>query len=73
MSEKKQNKSILNYLTNDFYGRQSKEVHLFNFSGNIYNKKLSVDFKKFIRGEKKFKNIDRQKKQINKDILSARK
>ena len=49
------------------------EVHLFNFSGNLYNKKLSVDFKKFIRGEKKFKNIDQLKKQINKDILSAKK
>ena len=49
------------------------EVNLFNFSGNLYNKKLSVDFKKFIRGEKKFKNIDQLKKQINKDILSAKK
>ena len=49
------------------------EVNLFNFSGNLYNKKLSVYFKKFIRGEKKFKNIDQLKKQINKDILSAKK
>ncbi|MDA9752785.1 bifunctional riboflavin kinase/FAD synthetase [Candidatus Pelagibacter sp.] len=49
------------------------EVNLFNFSGNLYNKKLSVDFKKFIRGEKKFKNINQLKKQINKDILSAKK
>ena len=49
------------------------EVNLFNFSGNLYNKKLSVYFKKFIRGEKKFKNIDQLKKQISKDILSAKK
>ena len=28
------------------------EVNLFNFSGNLYNKKLSVEFLKFIRGEK---------------------
>ena len=49
------------------------EVNLFNFSGNLYNKKLSVDFIKFIRGEKKFKNIDQLKKQINKDILFAKK
>ena len=30
------------------------EVHLFNFSGNLYNKLLSVEFLKFIRKEKKF-------------------
>ena len=29
------------------------EVNIFNFSGNLYNKKLSVEFLKFIRGEKK--------------------
>ena len=49
------------------------EVNLFNFSGNLYNKKLSVDFLKFIRGEKKFKNIEELKNQIKKDILSAKK
>ena len=40
------------------------EVHLFNFSGNLYNKYLSVEFLKFIRKEKKFKNISQLKKQI---------
>ena len=49
------------------------EVNLFNFSGNLYNKKLSVDFLKFIRGENKFKNIGELKNQIKKDILSAKK
>jgi riboflavin kinase/FMN adenylyltransferase len=31
------------------------EVHLFNFSGNLYNKHLSVEFLKFIRKEKNLK------------------
>ena len=31
------------------------EVHLFNFSGNLYNKHLSVNFLKFIRKEKNLK------------------
>ena len=31
------------------------EVHLFNFSGNLYNKELTVNFKKFIRKEKNSK------------------
>ncbi len=49
------------------------EVNIFNFSGNLYNKKLSVEFLKFIRGEKKFKGISELKSQIKKDILKAKK
>ncbi len=49
------------------------EVNLFNFSGNIYNKNLSVEFIKFIRGEKKFKGIDELRSQIKKDLLKVKK
>ena len=49
------------------------EVHLFNFSENLYNKYLNVQFKNFIRKEKKFKNVDQLKKQIKIDLLKAKK
>ena len=49
------------------------EVHLFNFSGNLYNKYLTVEFLKFIRKEKKFKNAVQLKKQITKDLLLVKK
>jgi len=49
------------------------EVHLFNFSGNLYDKDLSVEFLKFIRKEKKFKNVEHLKKQIKTDLLVAKK
>jgi len=49
------------------------EVHLFNFSGNLYNKYLTVDFLKFIRKEKKFENIIQLKKQIRTDLTVAKK
>ena len=49
------------------------EVHIFNFSGNLYNKYLSVEFTKFIRKEKKFKNVDQLKKQIQSDLSVAKK
>jgi len=49
------------------------EVHLFNFSGNLYNKYLTVEFKKFIRKEKKFKNANQLRKQIKTDLLKAKK
>ena len=49
------------------------EVHLFNFSGNLYNKYLSVEFLKFIRKEKKFRNINQLKTQIKIDLDIAKK
>ena len=49
------------------------EVHLFNFSGNLYNKYLSVEFLKFIRKEKKFNNVNQLRSQIKKDLNIAKK
>ena len=49
------------------------EVNIFKFSKNIYFKKINVEFTKFIRGEKKFKDINQLKKQIDKDILVSKK
>jgi len=48
------------------------EVHLFNFSSNLYNNYLSVKFLKFIRKEKKFKNAEQLRKQIKSDLLIAK-
>ena len=48
------------------------EVHLFNFSRNLYNSYLTVEFLKFIRKEKKFKSASQLKKQIIKDLLVAK-
>ena len=49
------------------------EVHIFNFSGNLYNKHLTIEFISFIRKEKKFKNINQLRKQINLDLKLAKK
>ena len=48
------------------------EVYIFNFSGNLYNKYLSVEFIKFIRKEKKFKNVNQLKEQIQRDLKIAK-
>ena len=46
----------------------SLEVHMFDFDGSIYGEHLQVVFKRRIRDEKKFSNIDCLKEQILKDI-----
>ena len=48
------------------------EVHIFNFSGNLYNKELIIDFVYFIRKEKKFKSVNQLKKQISSDLKTAK-
>ena len=49
------------------------ETNIFGINRNLYNKVISVSFKKFIRGEKKFKGIKYLKKQIKIDIKQAKK
>jgi len=49
------------------------EVHLFDFSQEIYGQRLDVEFKFKIRDEKKFESLDFLKEQIQKDISLAKK
>ena len=75
----KKNKKMLRGIANLGYRptfNQKKillEVHIFNFSRNLYNKHLTIEFIDFIRKEKKFKNINQLKKQINLDLKKAKK
>ena len=48
------------------------ETNIFGINKNLYNKVISVSFKKFIRPEKKFKNLEHLKKQIKIDIKRAK-
>lgn len=48
------------------------EVHVFDFSGDLYGKNLRVKFLRYIRGERKFSSLDELREQIAKDVLEAR-
>jgi riboflavin kinase/FMN adenylyltransferase len=48
------------------------EVHLFDFAGDIYGRRVTVVFRKRIREERPFPNLDALKVQIQSDMREAR-
>jgi riboflavin kinase/FMN adenylyltransferase len=46
---------------------RSIEVHILNFDKDIYGRKISVVFRKRLRDEKKFDNLEQLTKQIAND------
>ncbi|MAK63762.1 MAG: bifunctional riboflavin kinase/FMN adenylyltransferase [Maricaulis sp.] len=48
------------------------EVHLFDFDGDLYGRELEVEFRGFIRPERKFDGLDALKDQIARDAAAAR-
>ena len=52
---------------------QSVESYIFDFSGNLYNKSVMVEFVRFIRFERRFENVEKLREQIENDCAAARK
>jgi riboflavin kinase/FMN adenylyltransferase len=46
-------------------------VHIFNFSGDIYNKEITLVFVGKIRDEQKFSGVEALTKQLKKDKAAA--
>lgn len=51
--------------------KQTIEVHLLNWSGDLHGKKLTVSLEKFLRPEQKFNSLDELKNQIKIDCENA--
>lgn len=49
------------------------ETYLLDFSGNLYDKEIKLSFLKFLRPEQKFENAELLRRQIQADILAAKK
>ena len=49
------------------------EINIFGLKKNLYEKKLRVYFLKFLRGDKKFQNSAQLVRQMNKDVIFAKK
>jgi len=52
--------------------RRTLEAHLFDFSDDLYGKRLSVGFVEKLRGEQKFASVEELVHQIQKDVAHAR-
>ncbi|NJR49270.1 MAG: bifunctional riboflavin kinase/FAD synthetase [Leptolyngbyaceae cyanobacterium CSU_1_3] len=52
--------------------KQTIEVHLLDWSGDLYGQTLTVELKQFIRSEQKFNSLDDLKSQIRADCDTAR-
>jgi len=48
------------------------EVHLFDFSEDLYGRDLEVSFQRFVRPEQKFPDLDALRAQIASDVASVR-
>ena len=53
-------------------GAQLLEVFLFDFSGDLYDRELRVDFVAFLRGEAKFDSIEDMTTQMHADVVDAK-
>jgi riboflavin kinase/FMN adenylyltransferase len=53
-------------------GKLSVETYILDFSGNIYDSKIRLEFEDFLREEKKFENTDALRQQIKADIETAK-
>lgn len=52
--------------------RSLLEIHLLDFSGDIYGRYVQVDFLQKLRSEQKFADLEALKRQIALDVLAAR-
>ena len=48
------------------------EAHLFDFDGDLYGKRIEVEFVEKLRDEEKFPDLDAMVKQIDRDAQAAR-
>ena len=48
------------------------EVHLFDFTGDLYGLEIEIHFRKHLRAEIKFPSLDALRAQIQRDATDAR-
>ncbi|MGH8035751.1 MAG: riboflavin kinase, partial [Lysobacterales bacterium] len=49
------------------------EVHVFDFAGELYGRRLEVQFRQFLRAEEHFASLTELRGQMHRDAAAARK
>lgn len=65
---------VVNIGTRPTFGASERvvEMHILDFSGDLYERQLQVEILEKLREEKRFSNADELVEQIEKDIVRAR-
>lgn len=58
--------------TVDYNERVSVETHLFSYEGDLYGKRVEVQFLEFLRPEQKFSDVEQLKNAIHEDFVKAK-
>jgi riboflavin kinase/FMN adenylyltransferase len=48
------------------------EAHLFDFTGDLYDKPIEVELIAFLREEAKFDDVNAMRRQMTQDVIAAR-
>lgn len=63
---------LLYYGYNSLTKTDCLEVHILNFSGDIYGKKITITINRYLRAPKKFDSVEKLAKQVKKDLKSIK-
>jgi riboflavin kinase/FMN adenylyltransferase len=56
----------------DSHPRPVVELHLFDFSGDLYGQTVEVEFHEFLRGDRVFSGREELRQQIQRDVAEAK-
>ncbi len=70
----KEYKAIINYGARPTFSLTEKliEAHIIDFSGDLYDREITLEFDYFMRGVKKFDNLEQLKEQLEQDKKCAK-
>ncbi len=64
-------RGLLYYGFNSLTNKDCLEIHILEFNGNIYGKKITASTERYLRFPKRFKNVEKLSEQIKKDLAQS--
>ena len=64
-------RGLLYYGINSLTDKDCLEIHILDFNGDIYGKKITASTERYLRFQKKFKNVEQLSEQIKRDLAQS--